>query len=57
MRVFLWCTRSIWMAQLYVLGSLRNSGGIVGSLQMIMSALKCVMTCECGKGPKWGLRL
>ena len=34
MRVFLWCTRSIWMAQLYVLGSLRNSGGIVGSLQV-----------------------
>ena len=22
-----------------------------------MSALKCVITCEYGKGPMWGLRL
>ena len=31
MGAFLWCTHSIWMAQLFVLGLVRSSGGIVGS--------------------------
>jgi hypothetical protein len=42
---------SIWMARLYVLGSILSFGGIVGSSYMMMSALKCVITCEHGKGP------
>jgi hypothetical protein len=29
----------------------------VGSSYIIVSALKCVMTCEYGKEPSWGLRL
>ena len=31
MGVFLWCTHSIWMVQLFVIGSICNYGGIVGS--------------------------
>ena len=32
MGLFLWCTYSIWMTRLYVLGSIRTSGRIEGSL-------------------------
>ena len=55
--VVLWCIHSIRMSQLYVRGSIRNSGGIVCSSYIMVSALKCVMTCDSGKGPSWGLRL
>ena len=57
MDVILWCMHNIWIAWLYVLGSIRNYGGIVGSSYMRVLALKCVMTCESRKGPSWGLRL
>jgi hypothetical protein len=55
--VVLWCMHYMWMERLFVLGSVRNYGGIVGSLYTMVSTLKCVMTCEYGKGPSWGLRL
>ena len=42
------------MSQLSILGSIRSSGGIVGSSYVMVSALKCVMTCESKKGPSWG---
>ena len=31
MVVFSWCMHSIWMAHLFVVGSIHNSSGIVGS--------------------------
>ena len=55
--VVLWCMHSTRIAQLSVLGSIRSSRGIVGSSYVMVSTLKCVMTCEFGKGPSWGLRL
>ena len=39
------------MARPSILGSIRNLGGIVGSLYVMVSALKCAITCEYGKGP------
>ena len=39
------------MAWFSILGSIRNSGGIVGSSYVMVSALKCAITCESGKGP------
>ena len=57
MGVILWCMHNIRMAQLSILGSIRNYGGIVGSSYMMVSSLKCVITCESRKGPSWGLRL
>lgn len=39
------------------LGSFLNYGEIVGSLYVILSVVKCAMTCEFGKGPLWGLKL
>ena len=50
----LWCMHNTWMSQLSILGSIRSSGGIVGSSYVMVSALKCVMTCESKKGPSWG---
>ena len=55
--VFLWCMHSIWIAQLSILGSIHNYGGIVGSSQVMMSALKCVIICESTNGLVWGLKL
>ena len=40
-----------------VLGSIRSSGGIVGPSYVMVSTLKCAITCESRKGPLWGLRL
>ena len=54
MGVVLWCIHSIRMSRLSIRGSIRSSGGIVGSSYVMVSALKCVMTCESGKGPSWG---
>ena len=31
MGIFLWCTHSIWITWLSILGSIRSSSGIVGS--------------------------
>jgi hypothetical protein len=45
------------MSRLSVRGSICNSGGIVGSSYVMVSALKWVMTCESGKGPSWGVGL
>lgn len=45
------------MTQLSVVGSIHNFGGIASFLYVIVLTLKCVMTCEFGKGPSWGLRL
>ena len=50
MGVFSWCMQSTWMARLYVLGSIFVPGGIVRSLYVMVSTLKCVMTCEYRKG-------
>ena len=47
----------MYMARPSVLGLIRSSGGIVGSSYMMVSALKCVITCESRKDPSWGLRL
>ena len=55
--VVLWCIHSTRMSRLSVRGSIRSSSGIVGSSYIMVSALKCVMTCEYGKGPSWGLVL
>ena len=54
--VILWCIHNILMSRLYVRGSICSSGGIVGSSYVMVSTLKCVMTCESGKGFLWGLR-
>ena len=43
--VVLWCIHSTRMSRLSIRGSIRNSGGIVGSSYIMVSALKCVMTC------------
>ena len=53
----LWCMHSVCMAQLSTLGSIRSSGGIVGSSYVMMSPLKCAITWESRKGPSCGLRL
>ena len=45
------------MARPFVLGSICSSGEIVGSSYVMVSTLKCAITCEYGKGPSWGLRL
>ena len=45
------------MARLSVLGSIRSSDGIVGSSYVMVSALRCAITCESWKCPLWGLRL
>ena len=52
-----WWTHSVCMAWPYVLGSVGSYGGIVGSSYVMVSTLKCAITCEYGKGPSWGLRL
>ena len=57
MDVVLWCIHYILMSRLSVRGSIRSSDGIVGSSYVMVSALKCVMTYESGKGPSWGLML
>ena len=57
MGVVLWCMHNIQIARLSVLGSFLNYGGIIGSSYIMVSTLKCVMTCESGKRPSWGLRL
>ena len=57
MGVVLWCIHSILASRLSTRGSICSSGGIVGSSYVMVYALKCVMTCESGKGPSWGLRL
>ena len=57
MGVVLWCMHSIGIERLFVLGSILNSGGIVGSLYIMVSVLKCAMMCESGNGQSWGLRL
>ena len=49
--VVLWCIYNILTSRLSVRGSICSSGGIVGSSYIMVSALKCVMTCEFGKGP------
>lgn len=43
------------MAQFYVIGSIFSSSMMVGFSYVMVLALKCVMTCESGKGPVWGL--
>ena len=53
----LWCMHRVCMARFSILGSICNSDGIVGSSYVMVSALKCVITCESEKGPSWGLRL
>ena len=45
------------MARLSNLGSIISSSGFVDSLYVMVSVLKCVITCEFGKGLVWGLRL
>ena len=55
--VVLWCIHGILISRFSIRGSIRSSGGIVDSSYMMVSALKCVMTCEFGKRPSWGLRL
>ena len=57
MGVVLWCIHNTRMPRLSTLGSIRSSSGIVGSLYIMVTALKCVMTCEYGNEPSWGLRL
>ena len=49
--VVLWCIHNIHMSWFSIRGSIRSSGGIVSSSYIIVSALKCVMTCEFGNGP------
>ena len=44
------------MTQLFILGSVRNLVGIVGSSYVLVLALNRAMTCETGKCPSWGLR-
>ena len=51
MDVVLWCIHSILMSRLSIRGSICSSGSIVGSSYVMVSALKCKMTCESGKGP------
>ena len=51
------CTHRMCMARFSIIGSIRSSDGIVGSSYVMVSALKCAITCESGKGPSWGLRL
>ena len=53
----LWYMYNTWMSQLSFRGSICDSGGIVGSSYVMVSALKCVMTCKSEKGPLWGSRL
>ena len=55
--VVLWWMHNIWMSRLSMRGSIRSSGDIVGSLYVMVSALKCVMMCETAKGPWWGWKL
>ena len=45
------------IARVSILGSVLSFEGIVGSLYMMVSALRWVITCESGKGPLWGLGL
>lgn len=45
----LWCTDKVCIAQFSIMVSILNSGGIVGSSYVMVSALKCVMTCESEK--------
>ena len=45
----LWCMHSTRMSRLSIRGLICNSGGIVGSSYVIVSALKCVITCESKK--------
>ena len=55
--VVLWCMHSTRMSRLSIRGSIRSSGGIVGSSYKMVSALKYVMTCDSRKIPSWKLRL
>ena len=55
--VSLWCMHRVCIARFSILGSIGNSGGIVGSSYVMVLALKWAITCESGKGPSWGLRL
>ena len=55
--VVLWCVHNTRISRLSIRGLIRTSGGIVGSSYIMVSALKCVMMCESGKGPLWGSRL
>ena len=50
----LWCMHSTRMSRLSIRGSICSSGGIVGSSYVMVSALKCMLTCESKKGPSWG---
>jgi hypothetical protein len=43
--VFLWYMHSILMASVSVRGSLFSSGGIVGSMYVMVSSAKCMLTC------------
>ena len=52
--VVLWCIHNTRMSWFSVRDSIRKSRGIVGSSYVMVPALKCVMTCEYGKGPLWG---
>lgn len=51
MDVVSWCIHNMRISQHSICGSIRNSSGIVGSSSIMVSALKCVMTCEYGKRP------
>ena len=55
--VSLWWTHRVYMVQLSALGSMCSFGGIVGSLYVMVLALKCAITCDFGKDPSWGLKL
>ena len=43
--VFLWCMQSICRASVSVHGSLLSTRDIVGSVYIMMSGVKCMMTC------------
>jgi hypothetical protein len=43
--VFLWCMHNIRTASVSMRGSLFSSGGMVGSVYLMVSGRKCMMTC------------
>jgi hypothetical protein len=46
----LWCMHNTRTSRLSIRGSICNYGGIVGSSYVMLSTLKCVITCESKKG-------
>jgi hypothetical protein len=52
---FLWCIHNILKAEGLMWGSFFNSGEIVGSIYIIVSGGKCIITCMSSNCVKYGV--